>query len=153
MIGVGKMAFVNTRELFRAFPRLKKSDFQICSPESIEYNCIAWAAGRSDILCWPNNQMFWPLTCSCEETIEAFIEFFTTLGYQPCKGGNPEEGMEKIALYAKENKPKHTARQLGNGKWTSKLGPSIDIEHDLKDLEGVVYGNVVLYLCRCNQNS
>jgi hypothetical protein len=147
------MAIANVGSFFSSFPHLKKSEFQICSPESVEYNCIAWAAGRSDVLCWPNNMMFWPLTCPCEETVDAFIAFFATLGYKPCKDGEKERGIEKIALYAKGSKPKHAARQLRSGKWTSKLGISFDIEHDLKDLEGSTYGNVVLFLCRPLQNS
>lgn len=146
------MATAKIGNLFGHFPLLKKSKFQIVSPESVEYNCLAWAAGRSDLFCWPDNNSFWPPTCPCEETIVAFIGFFATLGYESCKDRKPEKDVDKIALYAKGNKPKHVARQLQNGKWTSKLGRSIDIEHDLRDLEDGDYGNVVLYLCRPRQS-
>lgn len=36
--------------------------------------------------------------------------------------------------------PSHAARQLPNGRWTSKCGQAEDIEHDLRDLEGRLYG-------------
>jgi hypothetical protein len=42
----------------------------------------------------------------------------------------------------------HAARQLPTGHWTSKLGESEDIEHRLHDLEGLIYGQVVLVLAR-----
>jgi hypothetical protein len=44
--------------------------------------------------------------------------------------------------------PKHAARQLLTGRWTSKLGKMEDIEHGLRDLEGTVYGTVVLIMKR-----
>ena len=44
--------------------------------------------------------------------------------------------------------PTHAARQLASGLWTSKLGHSEDIEHDLRALEGDTYGMVALLLKR-----
>ncbi len=44
--------------------------------------------------------------------------------------------------------PEHAARQLANGRWTSKLGRAEDIEHQLHDLEGEVYGTVALLMKR-----
>lgn len=146
------MATANMGNFFGSFPRLKKSKFQILSPESIDYNCVAWAVGINDMVYWPTGMTFWPLNCPRAETIEAFVTAFATLRYQPCKDGKSEQRFEKIALYAKEGKPKHAARQLRSGKWTSKLGSSFDIKHDLEDLEGGVYGNVVLHLRRSLQD-
>ena len=140
-------------DLSGRFPRLKRSNYRICSPESNQYNCISWAAGMTDVFCWPNNLSFWPLTCPCEDTEDAFVKFFAMLGYKPCESENQEKGVEKIALYIQGNRVKHAARQLNNGKWTSKLGSSFDIEHELKDLEGDKYGEVVLYLRRPIQAS
>jgi hypothetical protein len=57
-------------------------------------------------------------------------------------------GVEKIAIYVRSDIPSHVARQLPNGKWTSKLGLREDIEHDLEALEGPEYGSVVLILSR-----
>ena len=33
--------------------------------------------------------------------------------------------------------------KLSNGKWTSKLGGGIDISHDLRDVEGPIYGKML----------
>ena len=145
------MARSNNSELFKSFPRLRNSRFHVCSPETPEYNCIAWAIGRSDLLMWPNKQSSWPPLCPYEETIEAFRTAFRTLGYEPCDDEQYEQGFEKIALYAKEGKPKHAARQLANGQWTSKLGQNVDIEHNLSDIEGPKYGQVVMFFRRPTQ--
>lgn len=146
MTGDRRMACSNAHELFKAFPRLRKSTYRVCSPETREYNCIAWAVGRSDLFIWPFMQ--WPPTCPHEETIDAFVSAFRTFDYDTCKDGQFEQGFEKIALYADGKKPKHAARQLVNGRWTSKLGQNVDIEHDLSDLEGPQYGKVVMFFRR-----
>jgi hypothetical protein len=136
-----------------SFPNLRNSTYQICSPETRDYNCIGWAVGRNDLFMWPDkyNQMFWPLLCPREETIDAFIAAFRFFGYEPCENDHQEEGFDKIALYAQEGKPKHAARQLANGRWTSKLGQNVDIEHDLLDLEGPKYGQVLMFFHRPSQ--
>ena len=82
------------------------------------------------------------------ETIEAFVDAFWTLGYVPCEDGRHEPGYEKVALYAFDGTPTHAARQLTDGRWSSKLGRSVDIAHTPDALDGPVYGAIVLYLCR-----
>jgi hypothetical protein len=62
--------------------------------------------------------------------------------------GELESGFEKIALFASDGVPKHAARQLESGRWTSKLGTREDIEHALHDLEGAIYGSVALVMKR-----
>ena len=43
----------------------------------------------------------------------------------------------------------HAARQLPNGKWTSKLGKAEDVEHESpEDVAGGVYGEVVQFMRR-----
>ena len=43
----------------------------------------------------------------------------------------------------------HVARQLTNGKWTSKLGRCEDIEHDTPDdVADGVYGEVMQFMQR-----
>ncbi len=71
-------------------------------------------------------------------------------GYQESDSIELEEGFEKIAIYAdKRNEFRHVARQLENGKWTSKLGDWEDIEHNtLKALESPQYGSVKILLKR-----
>jgi len=80
--------------------------------------------------------------------VDAFAAVFVALGYTRCSGDALESGFEKVALFADEEVPTHAARQLPNGRWTSKLGFQEDIEHDLHALSGDVYGQVRLLLKR-----
>jgi hypothetical protein len=83
------------------------------------------------------------------EDLPTFIAAFATLGYAVCPDGELESGFEKVALFADAHgRPKHAAKQLPNGKWSSKLGLEEDISHILWGLEGADYGNVVQYLKR-----
>ena len=55
-----------------------------------------------------------------------------------------EPGFEKVALHGDIFFYSHAARQLPDGKWTSKLGKDQDIEHDTPfDVAGGLYGEVV----------
>jgi hypothetical protein len=84
-----------------------------------------------------------------ERTVAAFEEAFTSLGYTPCEAEGYETGFEKVALYATtDGRPTHMARQLPDGRWTSKLGEQVDIEHELHALAGDLYGTVVRILRR-----
>jgi hypothetical protein len=139
------------------FPHLKDEDWQESSPVDASYNCIAFAAGRSDVYWWPDPfapplNDYWPQGVLCEETIEAFIELYRTFGYEPSDSsddGSLETGYEKIALFALGTTPTHAAKQLPDGRWTSKLGVYEDIEHNnLSCLDGPCYGRVVQFLRR-----
>jgi hypothetical protein len=79
----------------------------------------------------------------------AFEQAYGLLGYAPCDGVQLEPGFQKIAVYAKGLVPTHTARQLSDGSWTSKLGTLEDIKHDTLDaVEGDLYGQVAILLRR-----
>ena len=71
----------------------------------------------------------WPAGVTRAETVEAFRDAFAALGYVVCDNDQPEAGYEKIALFALAGAPKHAARQLPGGRWTSKLGIMEDMEH------------------------
>jgi hypothetical protein len=134
-----------------AFPKLQDTEWQISSKPDDGYNCIAWAAKVTTEWWWPVGleQTHWPEGAPREVTLEAFREAFATLGYFVCESGQPEPGYEKIALFASDMAtPRHAARQLPSGRWTSKLGKLEDIEHELHDLEGALYGAVVLFMKR-----
>ena len=73
---------------------------------------------------------------------------FGTLGFQSCDESGLEPSYANIALYALEGIPTHAARQLPDGRWSSKLGRSVDIAHDLDALDGSVYGMVLVFLRR-----
>jgi hypothetical protein len=136
-----------------AFPGLRGTGYQVTSPPDETYNCIAWAAGDTTDWWWPDepdnlDSSHWPAGTPRMETLEAFRGAFAALGYAVCDDDQLEAGYEKVALFALAGVPKHAARQLPGGRWTSKLGPMEDIEHALHDLTGMVYGSVVLVMKR-----
>lgn len=139
------------------FPNLTRRDYHVTSDETSGYNCIAHAAARDDSWWWPADfeWVFWPDNVPKEETLEAFIQAYGTLGYVVCGDGVLEAGFEKVALFveADGSTPSHAARQLPSGKWTSKLGEWEDVEHySLPPLEdrrfGMGYGTVAKFLKR-----
>ena len=133
------------------FPNLKRrgSGFAITSPRDPSYNCIAWAAGDATKYWWPADDAHWPKNVVKECTIQAFSDAFSTLNYVECADGTLEAGFEKLALYAKDGKPTHMARQLAMGTWTSKLGNSNDISHDSPaGVSGTSYGTVIKFMRR-----
>jgi hypothetical protein len=135
------------------FPGLQTSSYRVTSPATRDYNCIAWAAGDTAHWWWPdvdpdNDAIFWPAGVPLEESLDTFVTAFATLGYAPCGGEAPEPGFERVALFARAGIPTHAARQMPSGRWTSKLGPGEDIEHDLHALSGEVYGTMVQVLKR-----
>jgi hypothetical protein len=139
--------------LERIFPALRGKTYLVSSPPTRDYNCIAWAAGDTVRWWWPDqfstsDDPYWPPGVPREETVEAFRQLFATLGYEVCNDDRLEEGYEKVAIFAYTGVPKHAARQLPSGRWTSKLGQMEDIEHDLHDLTGMVYGSFALVMKR-----
>lgn len=132
------------------FPLLNEEGWTETSPIDPAYNCIAWAAEGDRRWWWPGAPPigFWPPDVADEPTVAAFEALFVQLGYAPCETGELEEGFEKVAIYSKEGEVTHAARQLVSGRWTSKLGRNIDIEHTLRGLEGPTYGEVVRFLKR-----
>lgn len=134
------------------FPRLEGSGFSVTSPVDARYNCIGWAAGDNRRWWWPSPRYFWPKGTPREETLEAFVAAYRTIGFLPTTSRTHEPGVEKVAIYADDfQRPRHAARQLPNGRWTSKLGRDVDIEHSLHDLEGPAYGTVAIVLARTAQ--
>ncbi|MEC4986739.1 MAG: hypothetical protein SAJ37_21125 [Oscillatoria sp. PMC 1068.18] len=135
----------------RDHPNLVSTDYQLTSPDTIDYNCVAWAAEDSDAWWWPDplDESYWPPEVAREETLEAFVNAFQTLGYEICENSALEIGFQKIAIYVSQEKPTHVARQLNNGKWTSKLGSNEDIQHDtIEGLTGERYGQVACVMKR-----
>ena len=61
--------------------------------------------------------------------MRALEKAFRSLGYEACPDESLEPSFEKVALYGFGFFYTHAARQLANGKWTSKFGKAEDIEH------------------------
>lgn len=135
----------------RDYPYLVSTNYHITSPDTIDYNCVAWAAEDTQRWWWPDpmRESYWPVNVPREETLNAFIKAFEALGYVICETPDLEENYQKIAIYLLNEQPTHVARQLLNGKWTSKLGQDEDIEHDtLEALTGARYGQVAQIMKR-----
>jgi len=127
---------------------MTSQNFKQTSPETCDYNCIAWAYGRSDKWFEPDKDcnLFWPIS-QRDYTIPVYVKLFESIGYVCCDDASFEGGFIKIALYTKSGIPTHAARQLPTGKWTSKLGSNIDIEHNTPEvLNGPAYGEASIFM-------
>lgn len=134
--------------LKQEFPALNLFHYQITSPPTNQYNCIAWAAGRDDKWWWPINQ-YWPGRGRQDESPRTFVEEFSKMGYLPCDNDSLESDFEKVAIYVGSNGlVTHMARQLHDGRWTSKLGGGVDIVHALHGICGDRYGEIAKILRR-----
>jgi len=134
-----------------AFPNLTAGTYAVTSNPTPRYNCIAWAAGENQRWWWPlpAHLGYWPAGAPRELTLSAFVDAFATLGYAPSPTGALEEGFEKVALFlSASGVPTHAARQLSNGRWTSKLGRDVDISHAVNGVDGPVYGTVAAFMAR-----
>lgn len=139
------------------FPNLRPSEYQITSPKSPSYNCVAWAAGDTSrnwdgIALGPD---YWPENAIRGYGIAELVSAFATIGYAVCDDGTSEVGFEKIAFYGTDMlNYQHVARQLPDGAWTSKIGELEDITHESVDsLEGKEYGRVLLFMKRRTQRA
>lgn len=150
-MGARTRVYPLSKQIEAVFPELSEVRYSVTSPKTKEYNCIAWAAGDDEVWWWPDlqNTSYWPPQVQRSETRDSFIKAYGTLGYFVCDNDAYEDGFEKIAIYEKNGKPEHAARQLEPGTWTSKLGELEDIEHhSLEGLCGDVYGQVAIIMKR-----
>jgi len=144
---------MSVQEIETYFPRLRTEGYTITSPETEEYNCIAWAADDTTEKWDPNptSGRYWPPQVPRTLDLESFVKLYEVEGgYVPCADGSIEEGFEKIVIFLNLSREvSHAAKQLPSGQWTSKLGNLEDIEHNtLWSLEGDTYGFVAQYLKR-----
>jgi len=132
-----------------AFPHLTPNNHRITSPASDAYNCIAWSA--EDMEHWWQPNVFWPIEAPPNDYGVGVLEkLFNALGYEDCGMDlGLESGVEKVALFGNSVYYTHAARQLTNGKMTSKLGKGANIEHYTpENVARGVYGDLVQVMKR-----
>lgn len=144
------------------FGNIRPGNFRCCSDRTDHlpcwgYNCIAWAAGKTDKWWWPVEDdpcAFWPIPIDPLDpvTLNQFIKAFESEGYSVCNHGDFENEFEKVAIYVDgDGEPTHAARLLPSGVWASKMGRFEDIEHEtLQVVEGKLYGTAKAFLKRRN---
>jgi hypothetical protein len=141
----------------RLCPLLRTNvNYEITSPRTPVYNCLAWALGIEWAWITPEENAagyYWFPGVEREWSVVAIRKIFERVGYtQEAKDTDFESGYEKVVFYVEEDgSPLHFAKQLKDGRWTSKLGRANDIAHNrLEDLEGkeAGYGKVGLILKR-----
>lgn len=133
-----------------AFPNSQSSPFEVTSEATGNYNCIAWAVGEINTNYWPSPEAFfaWPPEIPRMEDLASFVLFFQKFGFELCGDSVYEAGFEKLAIFSNQNLPTHAARQLPDGKWTSKLGKLEDVRHTLENISGGLYGEVAVMMKR-----
>jgi hypothetical protein len=134
-------------------PRLADAEYRITSPQDLRYNCFAWAAS-DDTRWWSPTMLgsgvYWPPGIPALPSMGGVIDAYTRIGYGICDSPALESGFEKIAIFADSlGDPRHAARQLPSGAWTSKLGEHVDIEHkEVAAVGGVLYGEPAVFMRR-----
>ena len=121
---------MGNREIEDAFPNLYGSGYEITSEPSREYNCTAWALGiTSQRWDCDRPESYWPPSLPRDSRVATLLRLFSDEGYSLCDDDALEPGYEKIAIYAFVGQFTHVARQLEDGRWTSKLGNREVITH------------------------
>lgn len=134
--------------LLVAFPNLSTGNGYIHTSDATPtYNCIAHAFGDQTRRWEPDplGICYWPPGLTRTSAMSGFNALCKSRGYQRCTDGNLEPSVEKLAIYVVHGRFTHIARQLPDGRWTSKLGNAEDITHDLSGLENSSYGTVTIY--------
>jgi hypothetical protein len=131
------------------FPNLGPNSYKITSPASSGYNCIAWAAGVANEWWDPADGYPWPAGLPRDVHTTTLIRLFERLSFVRCAEGDLVTGFEKVVIYGSDVEWEHAARQLPNGRWTSKMGLDEDIEHETPaNLAGGAFGAIVCFMER-----
>ena len=132
------------------FPNLQTQKYNITSSKTLDYNCIAWSVENDRQWWWPDltYQYYWPEELPRVTRKDYFIKLYRLYGYEICRTDKFEIGYEKIVIFLKSDIPTHVARQLDQEKWTSKLGDSYDISHEISALDGDMYGIPSIFMKR-----
>ncbi|KAB2922014.1 MAG: hypothetical protein F9K22_12665 [Bacteroidetes bacterium] len=131
------------------WPNLYDTSYRETSLETIEYNCAAFAIGRTDIVV-DSYGYWWPDDLVRDHKIESYAEFFKKYGFIETANGDLELGFDKICLFADGGGLfTHVAIQQSSGYWKSKMGDYEDIEHyTVNAVSGRLYGSPQIYMKR-----
>jgi hypothetical protein len=132
-------------------PNLARSQYSEASDATDRYNCIAFAFGDTQNWWWPIQGYgnYWPPGFDFNASVGTLARLFELHGYSVCDDSAHEHGYEKVAIYTRNGRVEHAARQLRSGRWASKLGEEQDIEHDrVEDVDSPSYGSATLFLRR-----
>jgi hypothetical protein len=83
--------------------------------------------------------------------LEAPISAYEVIGYRLCPGGGPvpEEGYDKVALYAENSEWRRAAKLPEDGRWSSELGDLEDVSRDSpEDVCGKFHGELACFMLR-----
>jgi hypothetical protein len=122
------------------------------SSATTDYNCYAFAV--KDLDRWwdplPAPGYYWPSGAPLNHQISTFIEIYKSYGYAPCADGALQHDVEKVVIYENASGGcDHVARQLPDGRWTSKIGPDEDIAHETPEsLTSNSYGRPAHFMAR-----
>ncbi|WP_158080810.1 hypothetical protein [Pelomonas sp. KK5] len=151
-----KESFTLRKKINEWFPDGTKNlaSLSITSPIDWKYNCVAWAVGLNNTWLEPSPAGSWPVA-HAGSSIDAYAVMFNHYGFVDAADGKKEKGLEKIVIYGDSaGNFLHVARQLENGKWTSKLGGESDITHATpQTLAGKIYGTPLKYMARPKQKA
>lgn len=160
MAGVGTTKgtaclMASLEEIEADIPNLAGTLYLEASEATDVYNCITFAFGDSQNWWWPikGYGCYWPPGFDLNNSIDTFARLFQLHGYVKCDSSAHEHGYEKVAIYSRNGRVEHTARQLRSGRWASKLGEEQDIEHDrVEDVECQSYGSATMFFRRGRQD-
>src|SRR5689334_8875462 len=133
----------------RDFPALTQRDYAL-SDEDFNFNCLAFALG--DYHNWwepPRGKgNYWPDGFPEDLTVQTVESIIRTHGFTVKIDASTNPDADAIAIYAEGNEWTHFAR-FATGVWSSKLGDGNDVVRmHLEDLEGNIYGKVVMVLSK-----
>lgn len=132
------MRRLTVAELRTKWPKLRPGNYNETSPATARYNCVAFV--NDDERHWWQAGMYggmysWPATIEQSDSLTAWVQLFTSRGFELTDSRDHEPGFEKVAIYIdpKDGLPSHVTKSDGR-VWKSKLGKLQDIEHASLDL-------------------
>ncbi len=129
------------KKLFKEiFPDLDVDKTVVTAPATMDYNCISWTVGETKQWFWPPKMYYWR-----HPDQSAFDLFYEKNGFVRAEKG-------EIAVWGKLDGYLLTHGCVsgpGHGpSWESKCGDLAQIQHELSELEGNIYGKPVSFYTR-----